>query len=153
LLAVQVVASLSLKVEWARPPWRWGWPGAQQHGLRTLVVDLDPQANATIALDVGPTAATVAEVLDEPRLSVLRAAIAPSGWGEGLDVMVGAEQTERHNHPEPSRSQVAGWPGRWPGSTSWTPPSSPGPDHGWPTPTAGTRADPPAPTATPTGWS
>jgi cellulose biosynthesis protein BcsQ len=26
---------------------------AQQHGLRTLVVDLDPQANATIALDVG----------------------------------------------------------------------------------------------------
>jgi cellulose biosynthesis protein BcsQ len=79
---------------------------AQQHGLRTLVVDLDPQANATIALDVGPTGATVADVLDEPRLSVLRAAIAPSAWGEGIDVMVGAEQAERHNHPEPGPAQL-----------------------------------------------
>ena len=104
---MQVVASLSLKGGVGKTTVALGLAGAaQQHGLRTLVVDLDPQANATIALDVGPTAATVAEVLDEPRLSVLRAAIAPSGWGEGLDVMVGAEQTERHNHPEPSRSQV-----------------------------------------------
>jgi cellulose biosynthesis protein BcsQ len=79
---------------------------AQQHGVRTLVVDLDPQANATIALDTGPTAATVAEVLDNPAHSVIRRAITPSGWGEGLDVLVGAEQTERHNHPDPTGKQL-----------------------------------------------
>jgi chromosome partitioning protein len=104
---VQVVASLSLKGGVGKTTVALGLAGAaQQHGLRTLVVDLDPQANATIALDVGPTGATVADVLDEPRLSVLRAAIAPSAWGEGLDVMVGAEQAERHNHPEPGPAQV-----------------------------------------------
>ncbi|MCO1655878.1 ParA family protein [Pseudonocardia humida] len=104
---MQVVASLSLKGGVGKTTVALGLAGAaQQHGLRTLVVDLDPQANATIALDVGPTSATVADVLDEPRLSVLRAAIAPSAWGEGLDVMVGAEQAERHNHPEPGPAQV-----------------------------------------------
>lgn len=104
---MQVVASLSLKGGVGKTTVALGLAGAaQQHGLRTLVVDLDPQANATIALDVGATTATVADVLDEPRLSVLRAAIAPSAWGEGLDVMVGAEQLERHNHPEPGPAQL-----------------------------------------------
>jgi cellulose biosynthesis protein BcsQ len=104
---VQVVASLSLKGGVGKTTVALGLAGAaQQHGLRTLVVDLDPQANATIALDVGTTTATVADVLDEPRLSVLRAAIAPSAWGEDLDVLVGAEQSERHNHPEPGPAQL-----------------------------------------------
>jgi cellulose biosynthesis protein BcsQ len=104
---VQVVASLSLKGGVGKTTVALGLAGAaQQHGLRTLVVDLDPQANATIALDVGTTSATVADVLDEPRLSVLRAAIAPSAWGDGIDVLVGAEQLERHNHPEPGPAQL-----------------------------------------------
>jgi chromosome partitioning protein len=104
---VQVVASLSLKGGVGKTTVALGLAGAaQQHGLRTLVVDLDPQANATIALDVGTTTATVADVLDEPRLSVLRAAIAPSAWGEGIDVLVGAEQLERHNHPDPGPAQL-----------------------------------------------
>ena len=75
--------------------------------MRALVVDLDPQANATIALDTGPTTATVADVLDEPRRSVLERAIAPSGWGDGLDVLVGDEQNERHNHPDPNGKQLS----------------------------------------------
>lgn len=104
---MQVVASLSLKGGVGKTTVALGLAGAaQQHGMRTLVVDLDPQANATIALDVGATSATVADVLDEPRLSVLRAAIAPSGWGPGIDVLVGAEQTERHNHPDPNPTQL-----------------------------------------------
>lgn len=108
MIAVQVVASLSLKGGVGKTTVALGLAGAaQQHGVRTLVVDLDPQANATIALDVGPTSATVAEVLDEPRRPVLRRAIAPSGWGEGLDVLVGAEQTERHNHPDPGAKQLS----------------------------------------------
>ena len=108
MIAVQVVASLSLKGGVGKTTVALGLAGAaQQHGVRTLLVDLDPQANATIALDVGPTAATVAEVLDEPRRPTLRRAIAPSGWGENLDVLVGAEQTERHNHPDPGAKQLS----------------------------------------------
>ena len=102
-----VVATLSLKGGVGKTTVALGLAGAaQQHGVPALLVDLDPQANSTIALDVGPTSATVADVLDDPRPSVLRQAIAPSGWGEGLDVLVGAEQTERHNHPDPTAKQL-----------------------------------------------
>lgn len=104
---MQVVATLSLKGGVGKTTVALGLAGAAlQHGLRALVVDLDPQANATIALDTGPTTATVADVLDDPRRSVVERAIAPSGWGEGLDVMVGDEQAERHNHPDPSDKQL-----------------------------------------------
>jgi chromosome partitioning protein len=107
LIAVLVVATLSLKGGVGKTTVALGLAGAaQQHDVRTLVVDLDPQANSTIALDPGPTTATVADVLDEPRRSVLHRAIAPSGWGDGLDVLVGAEQTERHNHPDPGPKQL-----------------------------------------------
>jgi chromosome partitioning protein len=104
---VQVVATLSLKGGVGKTTVALGLAGAAlHHGLRALVVDLDPQANATIALDTGPTTATVADVLDEPRRSVVERAITPSGWGAGLDVLVGDEQTERHNHPDPSGKQL-----------------------------------------------
>lgn len=104
---MQVVATLSLKGGVGKTTVALGLAGAAlQHGLRTLVVDLDPQANATIALDVGPTTATIADVLDEPRRSVLERAITPSGWGAGLDVLVGDEQNERHNHPDPTDKQL-----------------------------------------------
>ncbi len=104
---MQVVATLSLKGGVGKTTVALGLAGAAlQHGVRTLVVDLDPQANATIALDTGPTTATIADVLDDPRRSVLERAITPSGWGEGLDVLVGAEQNERHNHPDPTAKQL-----------------------------------------------
>jgi chromosome partitioning protein len=107
LIAVLVVATLSLKGGVGKTTVALGLAGAAlHHDVRTLVVDLDPQANSTIALDPGPTTATVADVLDEPRRSVLHRAIAPSGWGDGLDVLVGAEQTERHNHPDPGPKQL-----------------------------------------------
>jgi chromosome partitioning protein len=107
LIAVLVVATLSLKGGVGKTTVALGLAGAAlQHDVRTLVVDLDPQANSTIALDAGPTTVTVADVLDEPRRSVLHSAIARSGWGDGLDVLVGAEQTERHNHPDPSPKQL-----------------------------------------------
>jgi chromosome partitioning protein len=107
LIAVQVVATLSLKGGVGKTTVALGLAGAAlQHGVRTLVVDLDPQANATIALDTAPTTATVADVLDDPRRSVVERAIITSGWGEGLDVLVGSEQNERHNHPDPSPKQL-----------------------------------------------
>jgi chromosome partitioning protein len=107
LPAVQVVATLSLKGGVGKTTVALGLAGAAlQYGVPALVVDLDPQANATIALDVGATTATVADVLDDPRRSVLERAIVPSGWGEGLDVLVGDEQGERHNHPDPDDKQL-----------------------------------------------
>ena len=102
-----VVATSSLKGGVGKTTVALGLAGAaQMHGVRTLVVDLDPQANATVALDAGPTAASVADVLDEPTRAVLRRAITPSGWGEEIDVLVGAEETERHNRPDPGAAQL-----------------------------------------------
>jgi cellulose biosynthesis protein BcsQ len=45
-------------------------------------------------------------VLDEPTTAVVRRAIAPSGWGDEVDVLVGAEHTERHNRPDPGAAQL-----------------------------------------------
>jgi cellulose biosynthesis protein BcsQ len=107
LFPVQVVAVLSLKGGVGKTTVVLGLAGAAtQHGLRTLVVDLDPQGNATSAMNPGPTAATVADVLDEPQRSVLRAAIGVSAWSDDLHVLVGSETNERHNYPDPSAKQL-----------------------------------------------
>jgi cellulose biosynthesis protein BcsQ len=104
---VLVVATLSLKGGVGKTTVALGLAGAAQaHGVRTLVVDLDPQANATVALDAAPATASVADVLDEPTTATVRRAIVPSGWGDGVDVLVGAEQTERHNRPDPGAAQL-----------------------------------------------
>jgi chromosome partitioning protein len=53
---VQVVATLSLKGGVGKTTVALGLAGAAlQHGVRTLVVDLDPQANATSALGIEKT--------------------------------------------------------------------------------------------------
>ena len=119
-----VVATLSLKGGVGKTTVALGLAGAAQaHGVRTLVVDLDPQANATVALDAAATTATVADVLDEPTTAVVRRAIAPSGWGDGVDVLVGAEQTERHNRPDPGAAQLNGSPALSTASGSTSPAS------------------------------
>lgn len=79
---------------------------ALRRGVRTLVVDLDPQCNATAALDPPETDASLADVLDDPRQSTLRAAIAASPWGPDLDVLVGSEDVEAHNHPDPNSRRL-----------------------------------------------
>jgi cellulose biosynthesis protein BcsQ len=107
LTGVQVIAVLSLKGGVGKTTVTLGLAGAaMQRGVRTLVVDLDPQANATTALEPDPTPATIADVLDEPRRSVLRQAIGHSAWGDDLDVLVGSDDNERHNHPDPSAKQL-----------------------------------------------
>lgn len=74
---------------------------ALERGIRTLMVDLDPQGNSTATLEPTETKTTLADVLDDPRRAVLREAIAPSAWGDNLDVLVGAEEVEAHNRPDP----------------------------------------------------
>lgn len=80
---------------------------ALRRGVRTLVVDLDPQCNATAALDPPDTEGSLADVLSTPSPAALRAAIAPSGWGEDLDVLVGSEDVEGLNHPDPGARRLA----------------------------------------------
>lgn len=79
---------------------------ALNRGMRTLVVDLDPQGNATTTLEPEPTGATLADVLTTPVPSVVRAAIGRSSWGEHVDVLVGAEEVEIHNRPDPDARRL-----------------------------------------------
>jgi chromosome partitioning protein len=74
---------------------------ALRRGARTLVVDLDPQCNATATLDPQETETTLADVLETPRAAVLRQAIAHSGWSDEVDVLVGSEDVESLNDPDP----------------------------------------------------
>jgi chromosome partitioning protein len=102
------VAVLSLKGGVGKTSVVLGLAGAAlQRKIRTLVVDLDPQGNCTAALDPDATKSTLADVLVEPEYSVLRSAIAPSGWGAGLDVLVSAEEAEVHNRPAPDVARLS----------------------------------------------
>jgi chromosome partitioning protein len=104
---VRTVAVLSLKGGVGKTSVVLGLAGAAVlRSIRTLVVDLDPQGNCTATLDPGPTKFTLADVLTDPRCSVVQNAIASSAWGEGLDVLVGGEDTEAHNLPDPSRAEL-----------------------------------------------
>lgn len=101
------LAVLSLKGGVGKTSVVLGLAGAAlQRGVRTLVVDLDPQGNSTAALEPGATSATVADVLSDPKGSTIAQAIAPSAWGPGLDVLVGAEEAEAHNRPDPDRKRL-----------------------------------------------
>lgn len=105
------VAVLSLKGGVGKTTVTLGLAGAAvTRGLRTLVVDLDPQANATLALDVAANGGTVAEVFTDPSAEAVAAALRPSSWtgelrtrpGGSLDVLVGHGDLLRHDIPEPS---------------------------------------------------
>ncbi|MFG1641620.1 ParA family protein [Amycolatopsis sp. NPDC049252] len=80
---------------------------ALRRGTRTLVVDLDPQGNATTSLDPPYTDATLADVLEDPTRETLKRAIAPSVWSEDVDVLVGAEELELLNDPDADSDRLA----------------------------------------------
>ncbi len=72
---------------------------ALERGLRTLVIDLDPQADSTLALGAtGGAEGDVAAVLDDPTSATIAAATAPSPWADaGLDVLLGSADSARHD--------------------------------------------------------
>ena len=70
---------------------------ARRRGLRTLVIDLDPQANATDVLLREAPELTVNDVLADGRPGVAGEAILPSVWGEGLDVLPSEQALEHRN--------------------------------------------------------
>ncbi len=86
---------------------------AAHRGVSTIVIDLDPQANASATLDPDhdPSSvdgrATVADVLTDPRRRVVREALRGTSWGDGLRLLVGSEDGEAHNHPDPGAKHLS----------------------------------------------
>ncbi len=73
---------------------------AWSQGHRTLVIDLDPQANATAAMDPAPFEFTTNDVLADGREGVAAEAIVASGWGPGIDLIPGERALEHRAHAE-----------------------------------------------------
>lgn len=71
---------------------------ALERGLRTLVVDMDPQGDCTMSLGARPGQQDVSDVLDAPSAESVAAATVPSTWAEtGLDVLAGSERNAKHD--------------------------------------------------------
>lgn len=84
---------------------------AFSQGLRTLVVDLDPQCDATTGLGaIGEFAETVADVIQNPRHSIVHRAIVSSTWNKlhsgTIDVMVGSPKTQILDTPSPTINEI-----------------------------------------------
>ena len=84
---------------------------AFSQGLRTLVVDLDPQCDATTGLGaIGEFSETVADVLQNPRHSVVHRAIVSSTWTKlhagTIDVMVGSPKSQAFDSPTPTIQEI-----------------------------------------------
>jgi chromosome partitioning protein len=104
---VYVTGVLSLKGGVGKTTVTLGLAGAAaRRGLRTLVVDLDPQGNSTTALEPAESETTIADALENPSPAILASSIAPSAWDESIDVLVGSEDIERHNHPDPGSQRL-----------------------------------------------
>ncbi len=76
-------------------------------GVRVLVVDFDPQADATTGLNVDTTGkASVADVLTGPKEKTIRKAITASGWTRThqgtVDVMIGSPAATNFDGPNPT---------------------------------------------------
>jgi cellulose biosynthesis protein BcsQ len=78
---------------------------AMSRGVSTLVVDLDPQADATTGLDVvDPGQTSVSDVLGTARRRDLGDLVLPSGWTADtpglLDVLPGSTQSASYDGPK-----------------------------------------------------
>jgi cellulose biosynthesis protein BcsQ len=95
---VLVVSVISLKGGVGKTSVTLGLAGAAwERGLRTLVVDLDPQGNASTVLDPPEVRFTASDVLSDPRPHLLAHAVTASGWGPAVDVIAADSLLERHN--------------------------------------------------------
>jgi chromosome partitioning protein len=92
-----VVAVLSLKGGVGKTTVTLGLASAaMRENRRVLVIDLDPQANATAGLSVSePVEYTTSDVLYDGRTGVALDAVTPSGWGANVDV-IPAETSLEH---------------------------------------------------------
>jgi cellulose biosynthesis protein BcsQ len=77
-----------------------------QAGRRVLVVDLDPQASATWVLGIDPATLEVSAA-DVLHRTPAAAAIVPSGWGLGVDVLPATPALQRREVGDPQRLGAA----------------------------------------------
>ena len=76
---------------------------ALRKGVATLVVDLDPQGDATYGLGVEVGSHDVGDILDKPKRKVLAETIVASPWAQGeqiLHVMPGGADTADFDRPD-----------------------------------------------------
>ena len=112
LLDVHVLSVSSLKGGVGKTTVALGLASAAfSQGLRTLVVDLDPQCDATTGLGaIGVFGETVADVLQNPRHSIVHRSIVSSTWTKlhpgTIDVMVGSPQTQTQDSPSPTIQEI-----------------------------------------------
>lgn len=83
---------------------------ALHRDIPTLVVDLDPQGDATIGLDVAHQPTNVASALLKPRKAVIDEATATSGWTADspgtLDVLTGGSSVADLDQPSISAEEA-----------------------------------------------
>lgn len=97
-----VLSVLSLKGGVGKTSLVLGLAGAAEaRGIPTLVVDLDPQANATSALDPEAVPYTISDVLHDARPGVAAEAVVASCWGPSVD-LVPSERALEHRAAESS---------------------------------------------------
>jgi chromosome partitioning protein len=102
-----VVAVLSMKGGVGKSTVALGLASAAwDRDLRTLVIDLDPQANASMALDVVDPPFTTSDVLADARPGVAADAIIASGWGEHVSVIPAERSLEHRNIPQGRNSSL-----------------------------------------------
>jgi chromosome partitioning protein len=93
-----VIAVLSMKGGVGKSTVALGLASAAwDRDLRVLVIDLDPQANATMALDVSTPDFTTSDVLADARPGVAADAIVDSGWGPTVKVIASERALEHRN--------------------------------------------------------
>ncbi len=111
-----VASVLSLKGGVGKTTVALGLASAAVHrGVTTVLIDLDPQANATSTLEPAPDAAvpprtdsvTVANVLTDPRRKVVRAALRDTAWGGQLRLLAGSEDAAALDRPDPGGKRLA----------------------------------------------
>lgn len=78
---------------------------ARRSGIKTLVVDLDPQANATDSLTESTPDFTINDVLADGRPGIASQAVVPSSWGPGLD-LIASDQALEHRNREGARASA-----------------------------------------------
>lgn len=103
-----VASVLSLKGGVGKTTVTLGLVSAAIHaGVSTLLVDLDPQMNATTTVEIDDTGTNIADVLSNPRRAIVNEAIRTSPWSDLLRVLPGSEAAEAHNNPDPTAKQLA----------------------------------------------
>lgn len=105
--AVPSLAVLSMKGGVGKTTLTLGLASAAWHaGERVLVIDLDPQANATMGLGVTDPALTVNDVLADARPGIARDAVLPTAWGDRVQVLASERSLEFRNVPEGPHSAL-----------------------------------------------